>query len=122
MEPREGKYLKYMTRPFHAWEYALVATGILLGIWYHPLFLAAVVGYASHLLVDQIGNQSHPLAYFVLYRAAKKFRRTELTPHLFTRRYRYLPEDAPLWAKVEPRLYKLWLQLRDGRSRESGPS
>ena len=122
VEPRDGHFLRYMTRPLHAWEFALVGLGIMLGFWYHPLFLAAVVGYASHLLVDQIGNQSHPLAYFVLYRASKRFRRRQLTPHLFTGTYEFLPEDAPLWAKVEPRLYRLYRRRRDGKPRKSDPS
>lgn len=122
VEPREGSYLKYMTRPFHAWEFSLVGIAIILGTWYHPLFLAALVGYMSHLLVDQIGNQSHPLAYFVLYRASKRFSRRQLTPHLFTRRFPYLPKDAPLWAKVEPRIYRLYLSARDKDSSQGDPS
>ena len=122
VEPRQGSFLKYMTRPFHAWEFLIIGIGILLGVGYHPLFLAGLIGYSSHILVDQLGNQTHPLAYFISYRAAKKFRRRHLTPQLYTGRYRFLPDDAPWWARVETRWYKLYLRMRDRRSSETGPS
>ncbi|PKB61534.1 MAG: hypothetical protein BZY79_03000 [SAR202 cluster bacterium Casp-Chloro-G4] len=122
VEPRDGHFLRYMTRPFHTWEFVLIGIGIMLGFWYHPLLLAALVGYGSHMLVDQIGNQSHPLAYFVLYRASKRFRRRQLTPHLYTGQYRFLPDDAPWWARVEPRIYRLYRSKKDGWPNEPGPS
>jgi hypothetical protein len=115
VEPREGSRPKYMIRPFHAWEFSIVGVGILLAIWYNPLFLAAVVGYTSHLLLDQYSNPVHPMAYFILYRASKGFRRRQLTPHIFASSYRHLPVGAPAWANIEPHLYRLYARLKEKR-------
>lgn len=114
IEPRDGHYLKYMTRPFHAWEYGFVGIAILITIWYHPLFLAATIGYISHLVLDQLGNETRPFAYFVTYRIFKKFKRRELTPHLFDRTYKRLEGPIPLWGKIETRLYRMYLRYRTG--------
>ena len=78
---------RYMLRPFHAWEYSIVALVVLLASWYHPVFLAAIVGHLSHLVIDQFTNRVHPLGYFIAFRASRGFRRRRLTPHLF--------EDSP---------------------------
>lgn len=116
VEPREGSRPIYMIRPFHAWEFSIVGVGIILAIWYHPLFLAAVVAYTSHLLLDQISNHVHPMAYLIFYRASKGFRRLQLTPQIFSSSYRHLPVDAPAWAKIEPHLYRLYTRLKKKRS------
>ena len=115
-DPRDGRYSRYMLRPFHAWEFTFVGLGMLgvLGFWDHPLFLAAVLGYTSHLVIDQLGNHTHPLAYFISYRASHGFKRRHLTPHLFEKSYRVLRGPIPLWGKLEPRLYRIYLRIRTG--------
>lgn len=115
VEPKDGRFLRYMTRPFHAWEFALIGFGILLVIWSHPLFLAAVLGYTSHILIDQLSNRSHPLAYFLLYRAARRFRRRRLTPHMFAREFNVSKKTPPRWAKFEPQIYQLYLHMKKRR-------
>lgn len=115
VEPREGSRPKYMIRPFHAWEFSIVGVGVLLAIWYNPLFLAAVVGYTSHLLLDQFSNHVHPMAYLILYRVSKGFQRRQITPYIFTSSYRHLPVDAPEWDKIEPHLYRLYARIKEKR-------
>ena len=117
-EPREEGRLRYMLRFFHAWEYFLMALVVLLAFSQHPLFLAAVLGYLSHLALDQFTNRSHPLAYFILFRASRRFERRQLTPHIFEKSYRRsLEAPKPWWARLEPTLWRLVTRIRSSRWR-----
>ena len=104
---------RHMFRPFHAWEYLLVALVVLLGFSLHPLFVVAFFGYLSHLLLDQLANRVHPMAYFIAYRAAHGFRRRHLSPYIFSESYRPLDDESiPLWGRLEPSLWRLVTRIR----------
>ena len=103
---------RHMFRPFHAWEYFLAALVLLLLSWPDPLFLAAVLGYLSHLVIDQFTNRVHPLAYSIAFRASRGFRRQYLTPFLFDESFKMPKTPRPLWGRVEPSLWRLVTKLR----------
>ena len=89
---------------FHAWEYSLIGLAILAGLWYHPVFLAAVLGHLGHITADNLANATHPFAYSILYRASHGFRHNELA-HTPTPA---MPESGvPVWAQIEPWLWRL---------------
>ncbi len=112
LDSRENGHYRHMLRPFHAWEYSGALLALALLPWFfHPIFLAAVLGYLSHMLLDQVVNRVHPLAYFIIYRASHGFRRRQLTPHLFNRPYLY-PEQVPWWGKLEPSVWKMVVRWR----------
>ncbi len=97
----------HMLRPFHAWEYLLLTLAVLLIFSQHPLLLVAFLGYLSHLLLDQFANRVHPLAYFIVYRAAHGFRRRQLTPYVFSESYQPVEEAVPWWGRLEPSIWRL---------------
>ena len=66
--------------PFHGWEYSIVGLLILCFAFYHPVFLAAIVGHLSHVTTDHFHNRLTPLGYFVLYRAWVRFDATKIAP------------------------------------------
>lgn len=104
--------LCHMLRPFHAWEYLFLALVVLLLSSQHSLFLVAFLGYLSHLLLDQFANRVHPLAYFIVYRAAHGFRRRQLTPYVFSESYQPVEAAVPWWGKLEPSVWRLVESLR----------
>lgn len=58
---------------FHAWEYiplAWIAGAIMNNYVFSAVF---TVAYASHLLPDQLMNNTKPFGYFLTYRIMKKF-------------------------------------------------
>jgi hypothetical protein len=69
---------KWIILPLHGWEYVpvwlLIDRRLRLG--------GALVGsYVLHLAIDQVWNDKRsPLAYFLTYRASKRFREDELGP------------------------------------------
>ena len=105
----------HMFRPFHAWEYLLLTLVVLLIFSQHPLLLVAFLGYLSHLLLDQFVNRVHPLAYFIVFRAAHGFRRRHLTPYYFSASYQNVAEAMPWWGKLEPSIWRLVEHLRHGK-------
>ena len=95
---------RYMLVLFHAWEYSLIGLGILAGLWYHPVFLAAVLGHIGHVTADSLANSTHPLAYSIMYRVSRGFRLDKLTRTPTP----VMPESGvPLWARIEPWLWRL---------------
>ena len=104
-----------MLRYFHAWEYSLVGLVALSAFWYHPLLLAAVLGHISHLVIDQITNQIHPLAYLIVYRASRGFKRVHLTPYWAGRSAMLTDESIPVWGRMEPLLWRLACAIRGRR-------
>ena len=93
----------------HGWEYALAGTVLLLGIWYHPWLLAAVLGMLGHLIADQVANKPrHLLGYAVLYRLHAGFRREPLFDQAASNLSEVLHKHIPLWSAIEPRLPALF--------------
>ena len=114
-DSRDQGRRSHMFRPFHAWEYLLLALVLLLTFSQHPLFLVAFLGYLSHLLLDQFANQVHPLAYFIVYRAAHRFRRRQLSAYVFSESYPQVEEAVPWWGRLEPSIWRLVESLRHGK-------
>jgi hypothetical protein len=111
-DPKDSGRARLMLRPFHAWEYFLASLVVVLALYSEPLFWAAVLGYLSHLVLDQIANRTHPMAYSIIYRAAKGFRRRHLTSHIFDPSYLATRESMPFWGRLEPFLWRLVTRLR----------
>ncbi len=57
----------------HAYEYMIIVALCLVFSHYHPLIIAAGIGYAHHLILDHLFNRVKPLAYFITYRARNRF-------------------------------------------------
>ena len=112
LDSRDNGRRRHMFRPLHGWEYFLVSLVIVLAFYSGPLFWAAVLGYLSHLVIDQITNRTHPLAYSIIYRAMKGFRRRHLTPAHFDGSYVPSERPVPLWGRLEPSLWRLLTRLR----------
>jgi hypothetical protein len=115
-DSREHGRKRHMLRPFHAWELVLVSLIVALAFYSGDLFLAAVLGYLSHLVIDQLANPVHPLAYFITFRAMKGFRRRHLTPHIYDPSYMAARKAMPLWGKLEPSIWRLVTRLRGDQS------
>ena len=103
----------HMLRLFHAWEYLLV-TLVVLAISQHPLLLTALLAYLSHLLLDQFANRVHPMAYFIVYRAAHGFRRSHLSLNICSQSPRLLDGSLPFWGRLEQWLWRLVNRFRGG--------
>jgi hypothetical protein len=99
---------KYMIVPLHAWEFS-VLMGLALVVWYHPLFLAAVLGHLGHVSTDHIANNGKRFTYFITYRISKRFHQDRLVNPLppWLRR-----EEKPAWAWIEPWLWKMLVKRR----------
>ncbi len=111
---------RHMLRPFHAWEFTALGVFALFAYFSNPLFLAALLGYISHMALDEVGNTTNSLAYFITYRAFVKFKRRRLTPQVFSPRH-WSQMKPPAWARYEPTVYQLWrwYKARRSPSRES---
>lgn len=96
---------------FHAWEVSILGLLSLLFLG-HPLFVAAVLGYTGHLVADSLANRTHPLAYFMLYRLYRGFDRRYLTLNPDAMSLMLHRHDVPLWARIEPWLYRLVYRAR----------
>jgi len=72
--------------PLHAWEVwlASAAVGLVSGV---PWLMGVAAGWGLHLLLDQLFNRPHALAYSLVYRWARGFRYAHLFPHQAQRRY-----------------------------------
>ena len=66
--------------PFHGWEYSLAGLLVLCLGFYHPVFLAVVIGHLSHVTTDHFHNRLTPLSYFVLYRVWVRFDARKIAP------------------------------------------
>ena len=105
---------RHMVRFFHAWEYTAVGF-IALAFWYHPIFLAAMLGHLSHMAIDQTTNNVGPLSYSMAYRIRRRFIRSDLTPELFKDNALPLPSETPFWGRAEPTLWRLYLRYKRSR-------
>lgn len=111
-DSRDEDWNRHMFRPFHAWEFFLAALALLPLFWPNPLFLAGMLGYLSHLVIDQSTNRVHPLAYFIAFRASRGFRRRYLTPFLFDKSRKIPQTHRPFWGRLEPSLWRLVTKIR----------
>ena len=66
--------------PFHGWEYSVIGLLILGTVFYHPIFLAAVLGHLGHVATDHFHNRLTPLGYFILYRVWVRFDAGKIAP------------------------------------------
>jgi membrane-bound metal-dependent hydrolase YbcI (DUF457 family) len=114
-DSRDAGRQRHMLRPFHAWEYCLLASIVALSFYSNQLFLVAIVGYLSHIAIDQVSNRVHPLAYTLTYRILKGFRRRALTPRLFEPGYGMDRPARPTWAVLEPTLWEIVVAIRNRR-------
>ena len=97
---------RYMIVFFHAWEYVLAAGFVLAMIWFHPIFLGALLGHAGHLITDQLANRPHPFAYSIVYRISQRFNFERLSgtnngPTTMRNQH------VPIWGRIEPWLWRL---------------
>ena len=93
---------------FHGWEYAIAGAALGLTLAYHPLLLAALLGYVGHLVGDQLANKPiHPLAYSIGYRAYRGFNRSKLFRDSSATFSEAMNESIPLWGLIEPRLLSM---------------
>ncbi len=114
---REKGRARHMLRPFHAWEFAALGVLALFAFFSNALFLAALLGYVSHLVLDELGNATHSLAYFITYRALVKFKRSRLTPVVYSPTH-WAQGDLPSWAQYEPTVYRVWRWYKARRHRQ----
>ena len=96
-------YKQHMIVLFHSWELVAVLLASLL-VWHSPIYVAAALGYVGHVTSDHLLNPVRPLAYFISYRAYRKFRVEWLE--------RIAPPDLDigpklLWATLEPSVWKI---------------
>ena len=105
---------RHMLRLFHAWKYLLVTLVVVLAFSQHPMLLTALLAYLSHLLLDQLANRVHPMAYFIVYRAAHGFRTNHLSLNKCGESFRSSDCSIPLWGRVEPWLWRLVTRFRGG--------
>lgn len=112
LHPADRGNARYMFRLLHAWEYSFVGLVLYWAVWDHPLLLAAILGHLSHLTLDQITNTVRPLAYFIVFRASHGFKRRELSPRPFEKRYGAHEGTVPIWGRAEPTLWWLYSRFR----------
>ena len=83
----------------HGWEWVPVWWAIDRAL---GLRGGALLGYLVHLTIDQFWNEKRsPLAYFVTYRAAKRFRADQLGP--------VDPDKRHKWREASPACLLRWL-------------
>jgi hypothetical protein len=83
--------------PFHGWEFIPVLI-LIEKLFRGQLAGGLVLGYAAHLLIDQLTNTTtHPLTYFISFRAKRGF-----PSHLFD----HVDEKAIDWLNVP--IWQLW--------------
>ena len=75
-----GKYGKIYV-PLHAWEYSLVALGLIALGLNHPIFLGAVLAHLTHVGSDHWHNGLKGLGYSITYRAIKGFNSDSILAH-----------------------------------------
>ncbi len=93
---------------FHAWEYSLLSILIVLGVWYHPLLLAAALGHLGHVTAGHLANRpAHPLAYSIAYRTAAGFDWRRLFGEPPASFLDSMGGKIPMWRYIEPGLDRL---------------
>ena len=107
--PRSAKFSGLTLRFLHGWEYGIISLALVLAIGLEPLFMAAVLGHLSHLLLDQISNKKHLLYYFVVFRALRRLhRRRAARESNQSKAFRRSSVNRPLWGRMEPQLWRIF--------------
>jgi hypothetical protein len=102
---------------FHAWEYSLISIVFVLGVWYHPVLLAAALGHLNHVTGDHLANRpAHPLTYSIVFRTAVGFDRRRLFGEPEASFSETMDRSIPFWHLIEPRLKRLATRIRGHRS------
>ena len=98
---------RYFLVLFHAWEYSAIGLGLMSALWYHPLFLAALMGHLGHLIADQLMNSLHPMAYSIGYRSFYRFDRKRFMGERLFPLSKVLHANLPFWLQIEPWLFRI---------------
>ena len=107
--PRIARSSGLTFRFLHGWEYGIISFALLLVIGLEPLFMAAVLGYLSHLFLDQISNRKHILYYFVVFRALRQLRRRRAARESNrSKAFGVSSVNRPLWGRMEPQLWRIF--------------
>lgn len=97
----------------HGWEMGVVGLLVVLAGAYHPVFLAAVLGYLGHLVGDHLANKPlHPLSYSIVFRAFHGFDHTRLFAPSEGTFYESMAKTIPLWRFIQPVFAKAEARLR----------
>ena len=106
--------------PLHGWEYSIVGILVLCFAFYHPVFLAVIIGHLSHVATDHFHNRLTPLGYFVLYRAFVRFDARKIAPGRDSTYFHHnLTSFFPfrgLWEPWYLRRIEPWLTARERRA------
>ena len=103
--------------PLHGWEYSVAGILVLWFAFYHPVFLAVIIGHLSHVATDHLHNRLTPLGYFVLYRAWVRFDARKIAPGRgSTYFHHHVTSSFPfrgLWESWYLRKVEPWLTARE---------
>ncbi len=84
----------------HGWEYLLALAVLGFATDWHPLSVAALLGYLSHLVGDQIANSVSARTYFLTYRASHRFRRGGAIFDVPPSFHQLLVESIPMYGRA----------------------
>ena len=105
---------------FHAWEYSAAGLIALVSVFFHPLFLAAVLAHLVHVTTDHLHNRLPLFTYFIAYRVVKRFDPALIAPgYNVMYSYRSLPELVPFGRRLKPwfqRRIEPWFEARVNRA------
>ncbi len=88
----------------HGWEYLPALAVLGFATDWHPLSVAALLGYLSHLMSDQIANPVTVRTYFLIYRVGRRFRHVGVTVDIPLSFQQLLAESIPMYRRAT-----LWL-------------
>ena len=110
--------------PLHGWEYSMAGMLVLCFAFYHPVFLAAIIGHLSHVATDHFHNRLTPLGYFVLYRAWLRFDARKIAPERGSAYFHHnVTSSFPfrgLWEPWYLRRIEPWLTARERSASNDG--
>lgn len=100
--------LRYRFFLLHGWEYLIAGLVAYLFFVDEPWLLAAVAGYATQIVLDQISHyrETRPLAYFLTYRMLTGFRTTQKRPYLSPMDYRSFVKSLPFGRDAAERWFR----------------
>ena len=105
--------------PLHGWEYSIIGILVLCFVFYHPVFLALVIGHLSHVTTDHFHNRLTPLGYSVLYRIWVHFDARKISPQRGSAYFHHnVTSSFPfrgLWEPWYLRKIEPWLTAREGK-------
>lgn len=103
---------------FHAWEYSIAGLLLVGLLYYHPVFLAAMLAHLGHVATDHFHNRLAPWSYFITYRAFVGFDAARITPNQnVLHSYKSWLLMVPFGKRLEPwyqRKIEPWFRSRIG--------